>query len=1250
MLLQRSRLDATVIERPRLAPPWLIAVLGTLVIVVLVAIYPHQALIRRVLSAPFDGITEAYLNNLLRTDPDNPSLRLLLARNQLKAGLHEKVRETLAPYIGAADPELRQEALWLLWQGDEQRLHRLHADSPAARQLRQDLVHQLETLTRLDWSDDFLATIARKAIGLGGSALAIEIFVRLAHGSSGKSDVWYAEAAQTALANGEYRAAAEFHLIAGERSPSLADRRHHFMSAMRALQSGDRLPEALALAEKELQKAPALAKDGEILEQLVHLARAGGRPDLAEKYARRLLRLSLLEQWRRQQLAASGFDGAFRRVGLSAEELRGGPQLPFDDRIYTLGFEAFLGNRNVEDAWKVAASAVHQAPDSLSWRERLARVSEWSGRPKIALENWIHIARATDGDEAWQAVLRLAPGLFDDEALLAALKYQAGRQPAAGKWWRELVATYERLGQPDRALQFLGGLYERSRQPALLEPLAELAERAGDVRLALRYWRAVVAGGEVGSGQAIHVATLMLLQGLQEEALALLEKARRSAPADDTDYWRLLGQLSRVLQKDDAAVAAYRTLVEGSKADATDYDALCQLLAADHPREAAQVAISAWQRFRQPVHLVQALVLLADRQQWAEIGRLLAGLDSATLATLRRQADFLRISAQYHRQTGELRLAQDELAAALRLAPDSASIQQALLWALIDANDATALRRLLAGNETTWQANPALHDALGSAYLALSLPDIALRRYYTPRVAEHRDDFLWLMNYADALEQNQEAERAWQLRRHLLAGERRTTAAGGWLDSLGSTDLAALRRAARTRLNLALTPGDLSLSALRELLRLDRDGSRQLSPAARDIALAWWQEHGEYAAERGWLWQQYAKATSRPQWAEITLALADGDLTTAGDLLDRSGERLPRYDRINAATRLDDVRLAQSDAFATSQEQPADDPLHQQLGEALLAHADDLGGGSSVRHEAGSLRERQQAARWHLSISPRLTLDLAGGHITRRNDNPAVIGVTPDESYGSARLVWRHRDGETRLTAESRHSFDTYNPLQIEHEQQIDARLSFALAVAARQPATESTALRVAGMKDIERLGLRYRPTERDQIYLEHRWQQYATQTGTEVGNGQVWQFEAAHALRREPRSLEASVFSSHQQFGRRQTGDIFDARLDPLRPAGLAAADLGNDFFLPQNFRYHGIRLSTDTRFARDYTRAWRPYATVARTWHSNLGAGYDLAAGIAGSVFGADHLSFGWKLAKGGANTVGLVREIGLTYRIHY
>jgi hypothetical protein len=74
------------------------------------------------------------------------------------------------------------------------------------------------------------------------------------------------------------------------------------------------------------------------------------------------------------------------------------------------------------------------------------------------------------------------------------------------------------------------------------------------------------------------------------------------------------------------------------------------------------------------------------------------------------------------------------------------------------------------------------------------------------------------------------------------------------------------------------------------------------------------------------------------------------------------------------------------------------------------------------------------------------------------------------------------------------------------------------------------------------------------------------------------------------------------------------------------------------------------DVRYEQQYTRATRPYGSLARTWHSNLGPGYDIRLGIAGSLLGADHLALSWGIGKSGLQTGGLVRDLQLTYRIHY
>lgn len=1245
MSVRRSRSGAA--DRPRLAPAWSLALLGGLVASVLFTIYPHEDLVERVYEMPEDDITEAYLTNLLRTDPKNPRLRLLLARRQIESGQYAAVRETVAPALSSDDPALKREAAWLLWQSLERHYAGLPATSPLRPGLQAELDQRLREMAEWDMPENELAQLARKAFALGNRAVGMGVLERLARQNPNRSAYWFGEAAAEALATGDYRSAAEFHLAAARFSRIPLERRRHFLDSLRALQSGNQLAAALQMADSALTEMPELGQDPEVLTLLVTLARAGGRPDLADKYVRPLLRMTLLRQWQDALQAAQGFDAAPRRVALAGEEVGKGPNLPFDDRIYTLGFEVFLENRKLNDAWKVAASAVRQAPDNLAWRERLAQVAEWTGRPRQALENWLYVAQHGGGDEAWQAVLRLAPGLYDDEALAAALQYQLTRHPGDRKLMVEMAELYERRGDPLGAIRFLER-YARQ-QPWVLPKMAELAERSGDDALAIDYWKrhfAQLGDDSIPAAQAVRVATLMLRRGQIDGALAILEKVRPEA-GGDAAFFRLKAQVALMAQREDRAVAAYRRMIDDQTAEEQDYEALYGLLADDYPLEAARLAATSWRRFGKAPNLIRAMGIYARQSQWSEMAGLLDDLDAKQVRELSRQPEFLLHSARYHQNRGALKQARRELEAALGLAPQSPEIRQALLWLLIDSNDAPGVRSLLAARESEWRSDDGLQDALAAAYQFLSLPDVALKRYLTPRLAGHRDDFLWLMNYADALEQNQESDRAWRLRQYLLAGERHSVPGPDWLANLPVEDEAEMRRVARARLVISQRQGDPGLVVLRELLRLDRGRDGKLSRAAAEVAAAWLQDGAHYQAERGWLWQQFAKSASRPLWAEISVALAEDDREKVGQLLERYGEALPRYDRINAARRVDDVRLAQSDAFDTQESQPEDNPLHLQLTDALLAHSDHAGF-EAVRRDLGSVGEMERAARWHLALTPRLTLDLALGSISREDQDTAAIGAVPSEHYRSARLTWRQPGGETRFLAEDRHSFAAYRPLQVEHTQRIDEKLSVNFSLGSNLPSTESLPLRVAGMKDQAAAGLRYHPTRRDSVSLSQTYERYQAQTGDSLGDGRHLQVEYAHGFRLEPRDLEASVFWSDHRFGRRD--GAADARLLPLLPAGSGLTAVGTDFFIPDSFRFYGLRLSTDVRFQQEYTRAWRPYATVSRTWNTLSGSGYDIDAGIAGSVVGADHLRLGWRLVRAGVSTGGFVREIVLTYRLHY
>ena len=1262
-------------------------------------LYPRQDLELRLATSGESELSTAYLDNLLRSDPDNPRLRLLLAQRQIAHDDTAKARITLQPALDSSDPALHKEALWAqgeLLRHEYQQALKLASDQ---RQASYEALQQhIRLLAGQSWPLVRQRQLADLASQYDETHIALELNRQEAPPGPREAALFYERQAREALARGDYAGCAQLYLSARISTPDPEQAKAYYNAAVAALRSGNQPAAALALAERELGP---LADDAATLYMLTQLARAAGRPDIAEHYVRRLLRMALEQQATQWANAAQGWalrpvtwhapaatmpetaafdDGASllmhpaQRLALAVVDKPAAPRPPalsFDDKTYTLGYEVFLENRKLDDAWAIANAAVRHNPGDMRWRERLAQVSEWTQRPGVALENWLILARQTQQEVAWQAVLRLAPGQFDDAALTQALRHQLRSRPQDLRLVRALVDAQERLGEPQPAIDYLR---QHGHSPALLELLAQLAERAGQPELALHTWRQLLTEPtQITAERAMHAAVLALQQRQPDLGLQWLQAVQDHPPASAeaaVELWRLTGGLAEDRERSQLAIAAYRKLVGTQDASIGDYDALIRLLQPSQPLEAAQVALLAWRKLDEPRHLIHALTLFSSHNQWSAFAQALGQLDPApgatrnSLARLRRLPLFLRLVGGYHHNAGRLAQARQFYEDGLKADPGSSDMRQALLWLLIDSNDARAIRELLALHEPAWSGNEDLHEALAGAYQALSLPQVALTRYLTPHLAEHQDDFLWLMNYADALDQNQESDRAWRLRRHLLSRQwqaarqgqsgRRLSPAQARQQWLTEEGLDATRRIARARLILMQQPGDPAQQVLRELLRMDSDAQGNYSNAAAETAIGWLQDAGEYTAERGFLRHQYARSqgqrANRPLWAEITVALAEDDKAATGQLLQQFDERLPRYDRINAAAVVGDVRLAQSAAFETQGEQPDDNPLHLQLSDNLLAFSDHAGA-RLARRQLGALDEDQTDAQFHLAISPRLSLELDLSRIQRRVAASDQLRDVANEDIAALLLRLRHTYGETRLRVANRRGYANTTPLSLEHEQRLDNRLSLRGELGWHMPSEESLALRMGGMKTRVAAQLRYQATRQDSLLLSQSSEQYRLQTGAEVGRGRHTAVEYTHTYRQDAPTWELGAFWSNHRFERRHPMFLGQEGLDlQQRFMPVNAGNMGVDYFLPDSFQFYGLRLSTNMRYEQDYTRALRPYASLSLTRHSQLGMGYDLRLGLAGSLLGADLLRLSYGLGKSGVQSLGLTRTLELSWRLHF
>lgn len=1232
-----------------------------MVIGALYLLFPRQTLTEKLRSEPGnDQLTADYITALLRTDPANFELRILLAEKRFAMGQIAAAREAMGPVLLTHDPVVRRRVLILELRMLETENVAAKAGTPSATAIQARLRELLGALLTEDWPPQQLLALSGSARRLHAPDLARAYMRRVENSNAHIPPAWLAEAARQALGDGDYIESARLYFAAKKRATELDDQREYFLKGLATLRSGNLLREALTAADAE---AGNLRNDEETLVYLTRLALAAGDPKRAQDYVKRLLHLS--EEFRssppvRTASLAEQLLG-WMMASAHAAEVATSPALrAYDEQLYTLAYDVFLANGNVADAYRVAAAAVAQRPDDVVWRRKLAQTAEWNGQPQEALQQWLLLAKRTDADDAWKAVLRLAPGLQDNETLLAAWTREAGLRQLTAPEIKRISEIYELLGRPADGIAFLNAQYQRRNDAAILETIADLQERSGRIDDAIASMERLLKAEANNPGRAVRLATLLFLRSEFARAYAVLQPLRTLAANEAVGYWKLLADLAWQLQDDTTATEAYGRLQDTGSASGPDVERLVTLLRPTHPDDARRMATFAWNRFRSLSGFMIALELNNEQRDYAAAKRLLEELRPEEEAALAGNGYYFVLRAAYFQSQGNSKQAMAEYRRALTANPDNGDLRLSYLWLLIDTRESRELReRLREWSGSPYAGIPAWWDAYAAGWLVLGEPRRALP-WMSRQAAAHANDYLWLANYAETLEEAGQTGMAVRVRRHAWI-QARTFQSGRDIGNTGNATQAKQRELmiAYARLALRSAPGDASFNAIRRLLRQDVPvpgnapsdtpaPEAALDRATNELVLAWMLGEERLEAARQWMWKRFAQRVQAPAWADIALALAERDRERLAEILDDDKREWPDLARIDAARELGRIKIAQSLEHEAQERRPDSDEVHLRLATDLLASASSIIARDTL-FKRGAVAGHEQSLRLQTWPLARLRLTAELGILHQHSTEAGQLAGVPgtDRTLGFS-AMWLH-DGQaaTELTLSSRSGVAEFHPLRLTHTRPLNERLSGNVALALRDRATESVALGIAGHKDEASAALNYRLSGRE--YLSARvWQaRFHTQQDTSLGQGRGISAEAGYRFRSEYPDFNVRLSRQIGHF-EADNNTIADsaAALLPLSPGGQAAVSAS--FFMPQSFRLWGINAGFGTDFREQRSRALRPFMDVGRSVSSTSGSGYNWMVGAGGSALGPDHLSMYWLRSKGGG--VGsAVNELGLRYQLY-
>ena len=1224
----------------------------------LVLVFPKRdlmSLLRDETDRGNSELTIAYLQNIIRTEPSDLALRLLLVEKLLAANQLEAARIALTASQTLARSTPAGQESWdgwdLAWWQARLRAAQKAQNSAQVTESANELMTRLaKRAGSADTSIKIFAAIsASRELGailttpsnasLAARAMTVQdqLLARLLTvPNTTAADL--SRGASLALADGRFEVASEF-FFATRRKTTAPDARYKLLQqGVQALLAGGQSKVAWQAAVEQSQPLPVADPS---YWWLATLALGAGEPKEAGLALRHLI--------------APDANVTVLAKALSPEQLQ-------------LAWDTFAAAGDLPEALKITEAALLAQPGSNSWLERKAQASEWAGMAPQALKAWLALMKRGASERALASVFRLSPMLYDDDALLAAWLALARQRTLTADEATKVVAVYERLGSVQGALNFVSTLRGKASaggstadQWTSLE--AQLLDRAGRSEEAIALLESFRSSG-LNKSDAMRLASLYLRKAQLSLALRALQAAQLDVGAAfDADYWGLLADVAYETGDYPAAEKALdELLAKGSPASYQAERAVRLRLTEgqDTPRNANALRLAArlYARFPDDNLAFAWLDAIGNQKTPTGLRVLLAALQPAHRQALEKSPAFLERRAGLYARLGsaiDLSLARQDYLQSLALRPDHAPTRTAYWWLLLDQQDSRGLRRELSQLDRSVLKNPTYSDVLSAAWQLLDEPRRALA-LMQPLARNRSQDFLWLMTYADVLDRSGYAPAALRTRRHawLLLGRQTSQ------NEAKPLDAERARQVLLNQLRLAsdFAGGEEKTRLWRALGRLVASTTDPIQKRQADeLVAAWLLSEGRFDTAQRWLWQQQAARVAAPAYQAMAVALSQNDLQTMARLLEEAEVSATRtlspQDRITALRQLnrqDEAATLGMESALRSPEGLTDD-LQQTLQEDLLATSS-RASLQTITRQAGILSRRETLASAVVRVAPdfKLTAEFNSG--AYRSRDTRVLAATPAHDR-EAKLGFEAATPWGAITAQAlvRSALTNVNGLYLSSSHKLSERAALQLTLARRERSDESSAMSAVGMRDRAAAALSVRAGDRLNGQLSLGSSTFHTQTGAALGSSLDTSLNGNWTLRRDYPDVRLQTQWRRNVVRADGQPDVATALLQP----GGGTPGVGV-FLGPSSTTFSGsVGVGLAQSDPNVYSRAWRPWGEVGV--ESRLASGIRqtqglLRLGVKGAVAGHDQLSvnFDVRPGTGGLSGADGSRELRLKYEIFF
>jgi hypothetical protein len=262
------------------------------------------------------------------------------------------------------------------------------------------------------------------------------------------------------------------------------------------------------------------------------------------------------------------------------------------------------------------------------------------------------------------------------------------------------------------------------------------------------------------------------------------------------------------------------------------------------------------------------------------------------------------------------------------------------------------------------------------------------------------------------------------------------------------------------------------------------------------------------------------------------------------------------------------------------------------------------------------------------------------------DNNTSDIANVPDLDEKMGLKIKKFTDhGNIALDVAHRKSLGSFYEALLSSEYKITRQLNAKIELGYHQLAMDTETLYIGGYRNDANLELEYTLAQSDLISMQLTQNFFYTQDKKHLADGNLEKLGYEHYFWLEHPDFSTLIYAQGEQYYDKINtlpNDILK-----LVPTGTSAT---TNFIIPPSSTEFGITLQTGMKYLEDYTHSWKPFASATVMRNSVTGIGRIFTLGVAGTVFGRDHLALYYE--NGTDQAPGVQREllIGASYRYYF